>query len=83
MAEDGIMEIFQALHRDLTNVAGALKEDREGRGRSALARLPDNPLLEAVAGKFQGLLDKPGRKKESRDAVLSGWYSIDLPHIWC
>ncbi|GAP86460.1 putative nuclear pore complex subunit [Rosellinia necatrix] len=77
MADDGTMEAFQALHRDLTTVADALKEDRENRGRLALAELPDNPLLEAVANRFLHLLEKPGRKKESRDSVLSGKVRIN------
>ncbi|KAI0876068.1 nucleoporin Nup186/Nup192/Nup205 [Hypoxylon argillaceum] len=77
MADDGTMEAFQALHRDLTTVADALKEDREDRGREALSQLPDNPLLEILADKFQHLLEKPGKKKESRDTVLSGKVHID------
>lgn len=77
MADDGTMEAFQALHRDLTTVADALKEDREDRGREALSQLPDNPLLEILADKFQHLLEKPGKKKESRDTVLSGWSSLN------
>ncbi|KAI0202203.1 nucleoporin Nup186/Nup192/Nup205 [Astrocystis sublimbata] len=77
MADDGTMEAFQALHRDLTTVADALKEDRDLRGRDALAQLPGNPLLEPVAPVFKRLLEKPGRKKESRDAVLSGNVRID------
>lgn len=72
MADDGTMDPFEALYRDLETVTDALKEDREERGRLALAELPDNPLLGLVADKFQHLLEKPGRKKESRDAVLSG-----------
>ncbi|KAI1369047.1 nucleoporin Nup186/Nup192/Nup205 [Xylaria arbuscula] len=77
MADDRIMEAFQALYRDLTIVADALKEDREDRGRAALAQISESPTLEVVADNFQRLLDKPGRKKESRDAVLSGKLSID------
>ncbi|KAJ2976011.1 hypothetical protein NUW58_g8198 [Xylaria curta] len=71
------MEALQALHRDLETVADALKEDREERGRLALAQLPDNPLLEVVADNLQCLLEKPGRRKESRDTVLSGKVRID------
>ena len=72
MADDRIMEAFQALYRDLTIVADALKEDREDRGRRGFAQISESPTLEVVADNFQRLLDKPGRKKESRDAVLSG-----------
>ncbi|TGJ87705.1 hypothetical protein E0Z10_g1019 [Xylaria hypoxylon] len=77
MADDGTMEAFQALHRDLTTVTDALKEDREERGRLALAQLPDSPLLGLVAKEFEKLLEKPGRKQASRDAVLSGKIQID------
>ncbi|KAI1355644.1 nucleoporin Nup186/Nup192/Nup205 [Xylaria sp. FL0043] len=72
MADDRTMEAFQDLHRELELVAEALKEDREERGRLALAQISESPSLEVVAGDFQRLLEKPGRKKESRDAVLSG-----------
>lgn len=82
MADDGTMEALQALHRDLTTVADSLKEDREDRGRLALAQLPDTPLLATVADKFQHLLEKPGRKKESRDTVLSGWYFLPPSKCW-
>ncbi|KAI0534656.1 nucleoporin Nup186/Nup192/Nup205 [Xylaria digitata] len=77
MADDGTMEAFQALHRDLTTVTDALKEDREERGRLALAQLPDNPLLALVANNFEQLLEKPRRKQASRDAVLAGKIRID------
>ncbi|RYP92133.1 hypothetical protein DL770_001714 [Monosporascus sp. CRB-9-2] len=76
MAEDGILEAFQALHRDLTAVVEALKSDREDLGRRLLAGLPQNPTLEAVGERFKRLLEKDGRKKESRDRVLSGKISI-------
>ncbi|KAI0396873.1 nucleoporin Nup186/Nup192/Nup205 [Xylariaceae sp. FL0594] len=76
MADDGTLEALQALHRDLTTVVEALKEDREERGCIALAQLPDSPLLETVADVFQRFLDKPERAKSSRDAVLSGKVKI-------
>ncbi|KAI1504165.1 nucleoporin Nup186/Nup192/Nup205 [Biscogniauxia marginata] len=76
MADDGMMETFQALHRDLATVSEALKEDREDQGRVALAQVSQSPLLELVRGKFQVLLDKPARKKESRDAILTGKVQI-------
>ncbi|KAI0011756.1 nucleoporin Nup186/Nup192/Nup205 [Xylariaceae sp. FL0662B] len=72
MADDGIVDALRALHRDLTRIAEALKDDRENLGPSLLAELPRSPLLEEVKDKFKGLLEKPGRKKDSRDAVLSG-----------
>ncbi|KAH9900648.1 nucleoporin Nup186/Nup192/Nup205 [Xylariomycetidae sp. FL2044] len=77
MADDGIMEALRALLRDLTTTSELLKqksddEDGDARGVSALARIAQSPLLEILADKFRGLLDKPPRKKESRDAVLSG-----------
>ncbi|KAI1074456.1 nucleoporin Nup186/Nup192/Nup205 [Whalleya microplaca] len=72
MADDGIVEALQALHRELDIVSEALKDDREDGGRSLLAGLSQSPLLEAVKDKFKGLLEKPGRRKDSRDAVLSG-----------
>ncbi|KAL7626804.1 hypothetical protein AAE478_003578 [Parahypoxylon ruwenzoriense] len=72
MADDGSLEDFQALHRDLTAIAEALKDDREARGYLFLSRLPQSPLLGKVGRQFRGLLGKPGRRKESRDAVLSG-----------
>ncbi|KAI1437715.1 nucleoporin Nup186/Nup192/Nup205 [Xylaria sp. CBS 124048] len=81
MADDGIMKTFQDLHRDLTTVADILKEDREDQGRLALSQLPDNPHLGAVADRFQRLLEKPGRKKESRDSVMSGKVQFD-DEVW-
>ncbi|KAI0148496.1 nucleoporin Nup186/Nup192/Nup205 [Xylariaceae sp. FL1272] len=76
MAEDSSLGALQALYRELTLVSDALKADRDERGRTALLRTADLALLEAVAADFQRLLDKPARKKESRDAVLSGKVSL-------
>lgn len=75
MAEEGSLEALQALHRDLVTTADALKQDRETQGPLLLSQLPQNPLLETLAGRFKRLLEKPGRKKESRDAVLSGRFT--------
>lgn len=72
MAEDGVLEAILALHGQLLTVVEVLKEDREGRGQELLTRLPNHPVLETVSDKFKGLLEKEGRKKESRDKVLSG-----------
>ncbi|OTA80434.1 hypothetical protein M434DRAFT_401761 [Hypoxylon sp. CO27-5] len=76
MADDGGLEALQALHRDLVTVVEALEDDRESQGRLLLSQLPQNHLLEVLAGKFKGLLTKPGRKKESRDTVLSGKINV-------
>ncbi|KAI0131763.1 nucleoporin Nup186/Nup192/Nup205 [Hypoxylon sp. NC0597] len=76
MADDGSLEALQALYRDLVTVVEALEDDRESQGRLLLSQLPLNPLLEVLADKFKGLLGKPGRKKESRDAVLSGKINV-------
>ncbi|KAI0382872.1 nucleoporin Nup186/Nup192/Nup205 [Hypomontagnella monticulosa] len=76
MAEEGSLEALQALHRDLVTTADALKQDRETQGPLLLSQLPQNPLLETLAGRFKRLLEKPGRKKESRDAVLSGKVNV-------
>lgn len=72
MAEDGLLEAILALHGQLLTVVEVLKEDREGRGQELLTRLPDHPALETVSDRFKKLLEKEGRKKESRDKVLSG-----------
>ncbi|KAI1313632.1 nucleoporin Nup186/Nup192/Nup205 [Xylaria venustula] len=77
MADARTMEAFQGLHRDLTIISDALKEDREERGRLALAEISQSPILDVVAGDFRRLLEKPGRKKESRDTVLSGKIHVD------
>ncbi|KAI5863075.1 nucleoporin Nup186/Nup192/Nup205 [Durotheca rogersii] len=76
MADDGSLEDFQALHRELTTVSEALRDDRESRGCLLLSQLSQLPLLEKVAGKLGGLLSRPGRKKESRDAVMSGKVTV-------
>lgn len=75
MAEEGSLEALQALHRDLVTTVDVLKQDRETQGPLLLSQLPQNPLLEALSGRFKRLLEKPGRKKESRDAVLSGRFT--------
>ncbi|KAI6091177.1 nucleoporin Nup186/Nup192/Nup205 [Hypoxylon rubiginosum] len=75
MADDGSLDALQALRRELNTVVDALKKDREA-GRELLFELPQNPLLEALRNKFRRLLEKPGRKKESRDAILSGKVTI-------
>ncbi|KAI1417662.1 nucleoporin Nup186/Nup192/Nup205 [Hypoxylon sp. FL1857] len=76
MADDGSLESLQSLHRDLITIVEALEADRESQGRHLLSRLPQNHLLEVLGPKFQGLLEKPGRRKESRDAVLSGKLNV-------
>ncbi|KAI1335715.1 nucleoporin Nup186/Nup192/Nup205 [Xylariaceae sp. FL0016] len=77
MADDGTIEAFQALHRDLTAASQALKEDREEQGPVSLKKVSDSPLLDTLGDKFKNLLQKPVRKKESRDAVLTGKVQID------
>ncbi|KAI1393831.1 nucleoporin Nup186/Nup192/Nup205 [Hypoxylon trugodes] len=72
MADEGSFEALLALHRDLVTISEALKEDREAQGPLLLSQLAQNPILEELGGKFKGLLAKPSRKKESRDAVLLG-----------
>ncbi|OTB06752.1 hypothetical protein M426DRAFT_318467 [Hypoxylon sp. CI-4A] len=76
MADDGSLEALQALHRDLGTIVETLKIDRENQGRLLLSQIPQNPVLEELSGKFRALLEKPGRKKESRDAILSGKITI-------
>ncbi|KAI0480572.1 nucleoporin Nup186/Nup192/Nup205 [Xylariaceae sp. FL0804] len=77
MADDGILEALRSLHRELTSVEQALKEDREERGPPLLAQVSQSPLLEILGDTFLALLDKPGRRKESRDAVLTGKVQFD------
>lgn len=76
MAEAGSLEVLQTLCRELTTVAEALKEDREVLGLELLTELSINCqlLLERTGDTFKKLLEKPGRRKESRDAVLSGLF---------
>ncbi|KAI2462908.1 nucleoporin Nup186/Nup192/Nup205 [Annulohypoxylon bovei var. microspora] len=79
MADDGSLEALQALHKNLSNTVGALKADREFEARNDLLLRflqTSGALLEELGPKFQGLLEKPGRRKESRDAVLSGKVNI-------
>ncbi|KAI1143924.1 nucleoporin Nup186/Nup192/Nup205 [Hypoxylon sp. FL0543] len=76
MADDDTLKALQALHRDLRTVVDTLEVDRESQGRLLLAQLPQNPGLEVLGDNFKGLLEKPGRRKESRDAVLSGKVTI-------
>ncbi|KAI1376714.1 nucleoporin Nup186/Nup192/Nup205 [Hypoxylon crocopeplum] len=76
MADDSSLEVLQALHRELLSVAEALKDDREAQGQILLSQLPQSPILEELASKFKELLFKPGRKTESRNAVLSGKVTV-------
>ncbi|KAI1758752.1 nucleoporin Nup186/Nup192/Nup205 [Hypoxylon sp. FL1150] len=76
MADDGSLEALQALLRELNTVVDALKNYREAQGRELLFELPQHPLLDALRNKLGGLLEKPGRRKESRDAILSGKVTI-------
>lgn len=80
MADDGSLDALQALRRELNTVVDALKKDREA-GRELLFELPQNPLLEALRNKFRRLLEKPGRKKESRDAILSGLFMFLVDYV--
>ena len=75
MAEDGGLEALRALHKTLSNTTEALKADRELEPRNELLSrflLDSGTLLDELSPVFKGLLEKPIRKKESRDAVLSG-----------
>ncbi|KAI1457229.1 nucleoporin Nup186/Nup192/Nup205 [Annulohypoxylon moriforme] len=79
MADDGSMEALQALHKNLSNTTEALKADREFEARiELLLRFlqTSGALLDELGPNFRALLDKPGRRKESRDAVLSGKATI-------
>jgi hypothetical protein len=72
MSEDDSLEQLKSLHEDLVVAAEAVKEDPDQRGLQLLSALPSNPRLHVFAPRFKQLLDKPPRKKESRDAVSSG-----------
>lgn len=74
MADDAttIQDAFRELHRELTNVAQVLKEDRESQGPLLLSQLAQTGSLEILRDSFKQFLGKPARKKESRDAILSG-----------
>lgn len=65
-AGSGLLEALQALHGDLITISRRPKEQR--------IDLPQiiGPSLEALGATIKSLLDKPGRNKTSRDAVLSG-----------
>ncbi|KAH8674111.1 nucleoporin Nup186/Nup192/Nup205 [Xylariales sp. PMI_506] len=66
----GTLEALQSLHSDLVSVADRPKERRID------LPLIIGPSLEALAGTFRILLDKPARNQASRDAVLSGKIKI-------
>ncbi|KAI1212421.1 nucleoporin Nup186/Nup192/Nup205 [Annulohypoxylon truncatum] len=79
MADDGGLEALQALHKNLSNTTEALKADREFEARNELILRflqSSGALLDDLTPTFRGLLERPGRKKESRDAVLSGKVTI-------
>ncbi|KAH7037690.1 nucleoporin Nup186/Nup192/Nup205 [Microdochium trichocladiopsis] len=72
MAEGGLWEALQALHRDLVLATETNREEGEERRRYPLGQIVQAPLLDELAGRFRTLLDKPSRSQGSRDAVLSG-----------
>ncbi|KAI0902476.1 nucleoporin Nup186/Nup192/Nup205 [Annulohypoxylon nitens] len=75
MADDSGLLALKALHKNLSNTTEALKADRELEVRNELlVRFiqTSGDLLDELSPRFKALLEKPGRKKESRDAVLSG-----------
>ncbi|KAI1484096.1 nucleoporin Nup186/Nup192/Nup205 [Daldinia eschscholtzii] len=79
MADDvttTIQDAFRDLHRELLGVVEVLKEDRENQGPLLLSQLAQNEALEILRDNFKRFLEKPTRKKESRDAVLSGKVNI-------
>ncbi|KAI0180056.1 nucleoporin Nup186/Nup192/Nup205 [Hypoxylon sp. FL1284] len=76
MADEGSLEVIQALLREINIVVDALKEDRENLGREALFELGRSPLLDLLRERFRIFLDKPARKQGSRDAILSGRVKI-------
>ncbi|KAI0887191.1 nucleoporin Nup186/Nup192/Nup205 [Annulohypoxylon maeteangense] len=75
MEDDGDLNALQALHKNLSNTTEALRADREFEVRNGLLLRfleTSGALLDDLSPKFRALLEKPGRRKESRDAVLSG-----------
>lgn len=72
MAEEGVWEALQALHRDLVLAAETTKQDGEERRRYPVAQIVQAPLLDELADRFKALLTKSPRSQSSRDAVLSG-----------
>ncbi|KXJ94256.1 nucleoporin Nup186/Nup192/Nup205 [Microdochium bolleyi] len=72
MAEEGVWEALQALHRDLVLAAETTKQDGEEHRRYPLAQIVQAPLLDGLADRFKALLSKPPRSQSSRDAVMSG-----------
>lgn len=79
MADDSGLLALKALHKNLSNTTEALKADRELEVRNELlVRFiqTSGDLLDELSPRFKALLEKPGRKKESRDAVLSGMLFI-------
>ncbi|KAI8958798.1 nucleoporin Nup186/Nup192/Nup205 [Daldinia sp. FL1419] len=77
MADDIIIhDAFKDLQRELLDATQVLKEDRENQGPLLLSRFAQNASLELLRDKFKQFLTKPTRRKESRDAVLSGKINV-------
>lgn len=72
MAEGGLWEALQALHRDLVLATETYIDGDEERRRYPLDQVLQAPLLDDLANRFKTLLDKPARSQGSRDAVMSG-----------
>ncbi|KAF3063540.1 hypothetical protein GL218_01126 [Daldinia childiae] len=79
MADDAtatIQDAFRELQRELINIVQVLKEDRESQGPLLLSQLAQTPSLEILRDNFKQLLGKLPRRRESRDAILSGKINI-------